>query len=68
MKIKQKNQILIDANTPSLSKIKKNNRIKNKRVIKQIMKGNKIHKKMEKYNKMQSTRKRENRKKNKTKI
>ena len=45
MKIKQKNQIIIDSNTPPLSKIKKNNRIKNKRVIKQIMKGNKIHKK-----------------------
>ena len=47
MEIKQKNQIIIDTNTPPLSMIKKNNRIKNKRLIKEIMKGNKIHNKME---------------------
>ena len=47
MKIKYKNQIIIDTNTLPLSKIKKNNRIKNKRLIKEIMKGNKIHNKME---------------------
>ena len=47
MEIKQKNQIIIDANTPPLLKIKKNNRIKNKRLIKDIVKGNKIHNKME---------------------
>ena len=46
MEIKQKNQILIDANTPSLLKIKKNNRIKNKRLRQEIMKGNKIQKKL----------------------
>ena len=49
MKIKQKNWIIIDTNTPTLSKIKKNNRIKNKRLIKEIMKGNKIHKKTERH-------------------
>ena len=47
MKIKQKNQIIIDANTPPLLKIKKNNRIKNKRLTQEIMKGNKIHNKIE---------------------
>ena len=47
MEIKQKNQIIIDANTPPLLKIKKNNRIKNKKLIKKILKGNKIHKKTE---------------------
>ena len=47
MKIKYKNQIIIDTNTLHLSKIKKNSRIKNKRLIKEIMKGNKIHNKME---------------------
>ena len=47
MKIKQKNWIIIDTNTPPLSKIKKNNRIKNKRLIKEIVKGNEIHNKME---------------------
>ena len=47
MKIKYKNKIIIHANTPPLSKIKKNYRIKNKRLIKEIMKGNKIHNKME---------------------
>ena len=47
MEIKQKNQIIIDANTPPLLKIKKNNIIKNKRLIKDIVKGNKIHNKME---------------------
>ena len=62
MKIKWKNQIIIDTNTPPLSKIKKNNIIKNKRLIKEIMKGNKIN------NKMQSARKRENITKHKTKI
>ena len=47
MKIKQKNQIIIDTDTPPLSKIKKNNRIKKKRLIKEIIKGNKIYNKME---------------------
>ena len=47
MEIKQKNLIIIDANTPPLSKIKKNNRIKKKRLIKEIIKGNKIYNKME---------------------
>ena len=47
MEIKQKNLIIIDANTPPLSMIKKNNRIKKKRLIKEIIKGNKIHNKME---------------------
>ena len=35
MKIKYKNKIIIDTNTPPLSKIKKINRIKNKRLIKE---------------------------------
>ena len=60
-KIKQKNKIIIDANTPPLSMIKNNNRIKKKRLIKEIIKGNKIN------NKIQSTRKRENIIKHKTK-
>ena len=47
MEIKQKNLIIIDANTPPLSRIKKNNRIKKKRLIKEIIKVNKIHNKME---------------------
>ena len=47
MEIKQKNQIIIDTNTRPLSKIKKNNRIKNKRLTQEIMKGNKIQNKME---------------------
>ena len=47
MEIKQKNQIIIDTNTPPLSQIKKNNRIKNKRLIKEIMKVKKIDNKME---------------------
>ena len=46
MEIKLKKQIIIDANTPPLLKIKKNNRIKNKRLIKDIMKGNEIYNKM----------------------
>ena len=49
MEIKQKNQIIIDTNTLPLLKIKKNNRIKNKRLIQEIMKGNTIHNKMELY-------------------
>ena len=47
MEIKQKKKIIINANTPPLSKNKKKNRIKNKRLIKEIVKGNKIHNKME---------------------
>ena len=39
MEIKLKNQIIIDTNTPPLLKIKKNNRVKNKRLIKEIMRG-----------------------------
>ena len=49
MEIKLKKQIIIDVNTLPLLKIEKNNRIKNKRLIKEIMKGNKIHNKMELY-------------------
>ena len=47
MEIKQKKQIIIDTDTPPMSKIKKNNRIKNNKLIKEILKGNKIHNKIE---------------------
>ena len=47
MEIKQKNKIIIDANTLPLLMIEKNNIIKNKKLKKDIVKGNKIHNKME---------------------